>query len=62
MPIHMGTSYLDIRIRLDLNHVGIVNLHLLAILVYDRHTGLVICLVVSMVSNVWCEPWSAVII
>ena len=47
MSTHIGTSYLDIRIRLHLENAGIINLHLLAIPVYDRHTGQVIFEVAS---------------
>ena len=39
MSTHMSTPYLDILIRLNLENAGIVNLHLLAIPVFDRHTG-----------------------
>ena len=42
MFTHMSTSYLDIQLRLHLNRVGIVNKHMLANLVNDRHTAEVI--------------------
>eukprot|EP00171_Calliarthron_tuberculosum_P006802 IDg6802t1 len=42
MSTHMSTGYLDIRIRLHSLHHGIVNSHVLAIPVFERHTGEVI--------------------
>ena len=42
MSTHLSTSYLYIRICLHLNKNGIVNVHLLAVPVYKRHTTAVI--------------------
>ena len=42
MSTHMSSSYLDIRFRLHLDRVEIVNEHLLVISVYERHLAEVI--------------------
>ena len=42
MSTHMSTSYLDIRVFINLNMHGIVNVHLLAVPVYERHTDAMI--------------------
>ena len=42
MSTHMETGYLDIRIRIFTKKNGIVNAHVLAIPVFDRHTGEVV--------------------
>jgi len=44
------------------NNAGIINLHLLAIPVYDRHTGLVIFEVASKALDVLCPSWRDMII
>ena len=62
MSTHISTSYLDIRIRLYLDHTGIINLHGLAIPVFDRHTGLVIFETASKALDALCESWRDVII
>jgi len=58
----MSTSYLDIRIRLHLENAGIVNLHLLAIPAFDRHTGQVTFEVASKALDVLCESWRDMLI
>ena len=62
MSTHMSTSYLDIRICLHLDHTSIVNLHVLAIPVFNRHTGLVIFEVASKALDVLCKSWRDVVI
>lgn len=39
MSTHTSMSYFDIRARLHLNEYGLVNVHLLAVSVYDWHTA-----------------------
>ena len=62
MSTRMGTSYLDILIHLHLNHCGIVNVHLLALPVYERNTGLVMFEISSQYLDVLCPVWRGVII
>ena len=59
---HRSTSYLDICIRLHLNHASIVNLHVLVIPVFDWHTGLVIFEIASKALDVLCKLWRDVVI
>ena len=47
---------------MHLDNAGIINLHLLAIPVYDRHTGLVIFEVASKALDVLCPSWRDIII
>ena len=54
MSTHTSTSYPDVCIRLNLNRHGIVNLHLLAIPVYERHTQTVIFFTVANSLDVLC--------
>jgi hypothetical protein len=62
MSTHMSTSYLDIRIRLHLNGPGIINMHLLAIPIFERHTGLVMFQTASRALDVLCPTWRDIII
>ena len=57
MSTHMRTSYLDIRIRLNLNRHGIVIVHLLDIPVYKRHTSAVIFDTAAKDLDVLCPLW-----
>ena len=61
MSTHMITSYLDIRICLHLNRPGIVNVHLLAAPVYERHTAAVIFDTVAKALDVLCPSWKDII-
>ena len=54
MSTHMSTFYLDIRIRLNLNKHGILNLHLIAIPVYKGHTAAVILDTAEKALDVLC--------
>lgn len=62
MSAHLGVSFLDICIRLHLNDVSIINLHLLTSLVYNRHASQVIF---QVLQKYWMscvnrgEPWSS---
>ena len=62
MSTHMSTLYLDICIHLHLDHASIVNLHMLAIPVFNQHTGLVIFEVASKALDVLCKSWRDVVI
>lgn len=62
MSTHMSTSYLDIRVRLHLNRHGIINVHLLAVPVYERHTAEVIFDTAAKALDVLCPPWKDTII
>ena len=62
MSTHMSTSYLDIRVRLHLNHTGIINLHLLALPAFDKHTGLVMFEIASKALDTLCTEWRDIII
>ena len=62
MTTHMGISYLDIRIRFHLKAFGIVNVHFLAIPVFDRHTGEKIFLTAAKAFNSVCNDWCNIIV
>lgn len=62
MSTHMSTSYLDIRIRLHLNKHGILNVHILAVPVYERHTAEVIFDTSSKALDALCPSWRDTII
>ena len=57
MSTHIITSYLDIRIHLHLNHWCNINMQLLALPVYERHTGLVMFDIASQSLDVLCPAW-----
>ncbi|KAF4041411.1 hypothetical protein GN244_ATG06410 [Phytophthora infestans] len=61
MSTHMSVSYLDTRIRLF--HCGqIINLHLLAIPMYDSHTGEAMFNAIIPVLDVLCPDWKEVML
>ena len=62
MSTHMSVSYLDIRLRLYLLSYGIINVHFLAIPVYERHTGEVIFLTAAEALDAVCPEWRAIIV
>lgn len=62
MSTHMSTSYLDIRIRLHLNRSGILNWHILAVPIYERHTAEAIFEALVKLLDVLCPDWRAVIV
>jgi hypothetical protein len=53
---HYGKSYLDNRIRFHRNRV-LYNIHMLAIPMYDRHTGENMFKLVSNVFDILCPMW-----
>lgn len=57
MSTHMSNSYLDSRIRLHLNKLRIINVHLLEVTVYDRHTGQVMFDIAVKSLHVLCSSW-----
>lgn len=61
MSTHKGTSYLDIRIRLHLFCRGIVNLHFLAVSIYERHTSELIFEATAKLLDALWPNWRAVI-
>ena len=62
MSTHMSTSYLDIRLRFHLAACGIINVHFLAIPVYEKHTAAVIFDTASKALDVICPSWRDTII
>ena len=62
MSTHMSTPYLDMRICLHLNRHIIVNVHLLAVRVYKRHTVAVIFDTAAKALDVLCPSWKYSII
>ena len=62
MSTHMSISYLDIRLRLYLLSYGIINVHFLAISVYERHTGEVIFLTATEALDAMCPEWRDIIV
>lgn len=54
MSNHMSTSYLDIRIRLHLRKMVIINLNPLVLPIFKRHTGLLMFEIVSKASGTLC--------
>ena len=62
MSTHISTFYLDIRIRLHLNRHVIVNVHLVAIPVYERDTDVVILDTEAKALDVQCPSWKDIII
>ena len=61
MAIHMGTSYLDVRVRLCWS-MSVLNIHLLAIPMYDRHTGYIMFDTMVKCLDVLHESWKETII
>lgn len=61
MSTHMGTSYLDIRVRFHLFGT-IRNFHLLAIPLFERHTGLAMFEAAAKCLDVLCSEWRDLII
>ena len=61
MSTHMSTSYLDIRIRLHWED-DILNFRLLAIPMFERHTGEAMFRVASMAFDVLCSDWRDILI
>ncbi|PTQ41741.1 hypothetical protein MARPO_0033s0135, partial [Marchantia polymorpha] len=61
MSTHMSTSYLDICIRLFW-HGDILNLHLIGILVFCRHTAAEVYRHASAVLDVLCTEWKTMVI
>ena len=59
MSTHMSTSYLDIRLHLHLLKYGILNVHFLAISLYERRIDEVIfsttCEVLDAMLPQWCD-------
>lgn len=62
MSTDISASYLFIRIRLHLNRSGIVNLQLLVVPIYERHTAEVISEVTAKLLNALYSDWRAVIV
>lgn len=62
MSTHMSSSYLDIRIRLHHSKSGIINLHLLAIPVFERHTAEVIFETADKALTVLCPSWKDIVV
>ena len=62
MSTQMSTSYLYIHIRLQLNRQGIINLHLLSVPVYERHTAVVIFDTAAKALSVLCLLWKDITI
>ena len=59
---HMITLYLNIRICMHLNRHGIVNVHFLALRLYESHTAAVIFDTVAKDIDVLCLLWKDIII
>lgn len=61
MSTHMSTSYLDIRIRLHWED-DILNFHVLAIPLFERHTGEAMFRAASKAFSVLCSDWMDILI
>lgn len=62
MLTHMNTSYLDKRIHLHLLKFCIVNLHVVAVPMYQRHTAQVIFDTTARALDVPCPSWRNIVI
>ena len=58
MSTHMSTSYFGVRVRLRLNRHGIINVHILAVPVHERHTAEVIFDTAARALDALCPSWS----
>lgn len=62
MSTHMNTSYLDIRIHSHIMKYGIINLHVLAVPLYEPHAVQVIFDTATRALDVLCPFWQSIII